>query len=85
MNYTVTRTPDAEQALAMVWLAAADRNAVPTASHRLDQDLANNPFARGVPRNVSVNRTATDLPLGIDYEIIEDDKRVRVLRVWSLV
>jgi hypothetical protein len=51
----------------------------------LDQDLANDPFARGVRRNASVNRTATELPLGIDYEIIEDDKKVRVLRVWSLV
>lgn len=39
----------------------------------------------GFSRNSSVNRTAIDLPLGIDYEIIEDDKLVRVLRVWSLV
>ncbi|HEV3438798.1 MAG TPA: hypothetical protein VG122_15640 [Gemmata sp.] len=85
MNYTVTWTPDAEQALAAIWLAAPDRNAITTASHRLDQDLANDPFARGVRRNASVNRTATELPLGIDYEIIEDDKKVRVLRVWSLV
>jgi hypothetical protein len=43
------------------------------------------PFAVGIARNSSVNRTVTDLPLGIDYEIIEDDKLVRILRVWSLV
>ncbi len=85
MNYAVTWTPGAEQELAAVWLAAADRGAVAASSHRLDQDLANDPYARGVPRNSSVNRTATDLPLGIDYEIIEDDKKVRILRVWSLV
>lgn len=36
-------------------------------------------------RNSSVNRTAIELPLGIDYEIIEDDKAVRILRVWSVV
>ena len=85
MNYTVTWTPDAEQALAAVWLAAGDRIAVAAASHRLDQDLEHDPFARGIPRNSSVNRTAIELPLGIDYEIIEDDKKVRVLRVWSLI
>jgi hypothetical protein len=39
----------------------------------------------GRPRTSSVNRTVTDLPLGLDYEVIEDDKQVRVLRVWSLV
>ena len=85
MNYTVTWTPAAEQALAAIWLTASDRTAIAESSHRLDQDLANDPFGRGVPRNASVNRTATDFPLGIDYEIIEDDRKVRVLRVWSLV
>ena len=85
MNYTVTWTPTAEQELAAVWLGSSERNAVTTASHRLDHDLARDPFGRGLPRNSSVNRTATDLPLGIDFEIIEDDKKVRVLRVWSLV
>ena len=42
-------------------------------------------YASRRPANSSVNRTATDLPLGIEYEIIEDDKTVRILRVWSLV
>jgi len=82
VNYAVTWTPSAHQELAAAWLAAADRNAVTAASHRLDQDLADDPFAIGLPRNSSVNRTAIDPPLGIDYEIIEDDKKVRVLRAW---
>jgi hypothetical protein len=66
VNYTVTWTPTAEQELAAVWLAASDRDAVTTDSHRLDQDLARDPYDRGFERNASVNRTATDLPLGID-------------------
>jgi hypothetical protein len=85
LNYSVHWTDDALDELAAVWTAAADRNAVTAASHRLEQDLARDPYGRGIARNASVNRTATDLPLGIDYEIIEDDKKVRVLRVWSLV
>jgi hypothetical protein len=68
-----------------VWLAAPDRTSVTMASHRLDKDLSDDPFGVGVPRDSSVNRTAVDPPLGIDYEIIEDDKKVRVLRVWSMI
>jgi len=85
MNYTVIWEPLAENDLAAAWLAAADQLAITTASHRLDVALARRPFAVGLPRNSSVNRTAVDLPLGLDNEIIEDDKIVRVLRVWSLI
>jgi hypothetical protein len=71
--------------LAAVWLAAPDRAAVTAASHQLEQALARDPYALGFPRNAAVNRTAIELPLGIDYEVIEDDKTVRVLAVWSVV
>ena len=85
MSYTVIWTPGAEQDLAAAWLAAADRNAVTVASHQIDLDLAADPFAIGIARNASVNRTAYEPPLGVDYEVIEDDKTVRVIRVWSVV
>lgn len=81
MNYSVFWTPGTEEELAAIWLAAADRIAVTQASHRLDQDLARDPYALGFARNESMNRTAIDLPLGMDYEIVEDDKKVRILRV----
>lgn len=84
MNYAVAWTPGAEQELVAVWVAATDRNAVTLASHQLDEDLARDPYGRGVERNSPANRTAVELPLGIDYEIIEDDKKVRVLRVWAI-
>ena len=83
MNYAVYWTPEAEDGLADVWLAAVDRSAVNEASDRIDQQLARHPFACGVRRDASVNRTLVDRPLGVDYEIIEDDKKVRVLRVWT--
>jgi hypothetical protein len=84
MNYTVIWVPAAENELAAVWNAAADQLAVTQAAHRLDLALTRHPFAIGRPRNSSVNRTAVDLPLGVDYEVIEDDKTVRVVRAWSL-
>jgi hypothetical protein len=85
MSYTAIWEPPAESDLAAAWLEATDRVAVTQAAHLLDQALARHPFVIGIARNSSVSRTAVDPPLGIDYEIIEDDKTVRVLRVWSLV
>lgn len=83
MNYTVAWSRDAIDQVTLVWLAAANRNAVTQAAHRLELALADQPFI-GTRRNSSVNRTATDYPLGIDFEIIEDDKKVRIIRVWPL-
>ncbi len=70
--------------LSAAWMAASDRNAVTIASHRLDSELQRDPIHLGRPRNSSVNRTAVALPLGIEFEIIEDDKKVRVLGVWLI-
>lgn len=67
MNYIVVWTPAAEEELAAVWLAASERIAVTAASYRLDQDLAGDPYNVGFERDLLVNRTDTDLPLGIDY------------------
>lgn len=85
MRYTVDWLTAALDELAVVWLAAADRSAVTRAAHRLELALTRHPLVVGFARDSSVNRTAIDLPLGVDYEIIEDDKLVRVIRVWSLV
>jgi hypothetical protein len=46
--------------------------------------LGRHPLTIGLPRDSSVNRTAGDLPLGVDYEVIEDDRAVRVIRVWAV-
>lgn len=85
MSYQVIWPRETFEELADAWLNAPDRDAVTSASHRLDQALASNPFACGFYRDSPVNRTAIEFPLGIEFEIIEDDKQVRVLRVWSLV
>jgi hypothetical protein len=85
MRYTGIWEPPAENDLAAAWLAAVDQLAVTLAAHRLDVALGRHPFAIGLPRNSPVNRTAVDLPLGVDYEIVEDDKAVRVVHVWSMV
>lgn len=78
MTYEVVWTPDAERDLAAVWLAAADRPAVTAASHQIDQELGQSPLAFGRPRTSSVNRVAVVAPLGVTFEVVEDDKRVFV-------
>lgn len=85
MNYSVIWVPNSEQELAEEWLGAADRNAVTAASHALDRDLARDPHGRGIPRSRAPGYMAAELPLCVEYEVIEADKMVRVLHVWSLV
>ncbi|AWM41005.1 hypothetical protein GobsT_04020 [Gemmata obscuriglobus] len=58
---------------------------VTAGSYRLDKEIATAPYGRGLSRGSPAVYTAVELPLGIEYEVIEDDKKVRVLRVWSLV
>lgn len=84
MNYTVGWDSAVEE-LAEASLGPAGRAAVADASHRLEQDLVRDPIGRGVAGTSSVNRFAVDPPLAIEYEIIEDDKRVRITHVWSIV
>ena len=83
MNYTVEWIHQAQSDLATVWLAAADRNAVSAASARLDAALADRPLELGESRQSSVSRMTFDEPLGIEFEVTEDDKRVIVQAVWA--
>jgi plasmid stabilization system protein ParE len=85
MKYTVRWVPIAEQELAAIWLASADREAVTRAAHRLDQRLRTTPFSLGESRQSSLSRIAFEPPLAIEFEVIEDDKKVRVLAVSSAV
>jgi len=82
MPYTVEWVSPAEAELASVWLAAADQLAVTNAVASLERRLEVQPLRCGKPRTVSVNRQDFEPPLGIDFTVIEDDKKVIVLAVW---
>lgn len=84
MSYALEFVPVAEDGLAAAWLAAADRNAVAAASYRIELELVRRPLDLGESRSSSVHRTYSDRPLGVEFEVIEDDKRVRVLRFWLI-
>lgn len=84
MTYAVIWDLDAEQELADLWLAATDHDAVNFAAHRIDQVLAIHPLQFGQPRGSSVRRYATVGPLGVLFEIIEDDKKVLVHGITAI-
>ena len=84
MNYEVVWDTNSEDELAAAWLAFPDRNAVARAAEWLDRHLAADPPHVGVPRSSSVHRVAYRTPLGIEFEVIEDDKKVIVRGVWTV-
>ena len=82
MNYEVVWDTLSEAELATAWLGFPDRNAVTRAAAWLDKQLANSPLTTGLPRSSTVHRVAYRTPLGIEFEVIEDDKKVVVRGVW---
>lgn len=84
MNYAVDWVLPALHELAAASLGPAGRAVVADLSHRLEQDLARNPYAVGLPGSSPAIRTAVEPPAA-EFEIIEDDKLVRVAHVWSIV
>lgn len=84
MNHRVDWTHGAERQLAAVWLAATDRGAVTAAAAWLDDELALDPLHFGQPLDSSVHRVASFDRLGIEFEVIEDDKRVIVQGVFAI-
>jgi hypothetical protein len=84
MKYEVHWNAWAEAELAAIWLAAADRVAVTRAAAWLDDHLGRSPLQLGESRTSSVYRLAFRSPLGLEFEVIEDDKRVIVQAVFTV-
>jgi plasmid stabilization system protein ParE len=79
MRYTVEYTPAAYNDLASIWNQASDQQAVADAADEIDWLLARFPERHGQPYNGY--RVHSVWPLEVLYEIIPDDRRVRVLEV----
>ncbi len=83
MKYTVTWTRAALEELARIWNLAADRGAVAAASNEIDRLLAASPGSVGESRGGHA-RVMFARPLGVDYEVLDEDRTVRVLTVWRV-
>lgn len=84
MNHAVDWLPDAENDLAAIWITTDDQNAVTGAAEWFDRRLASSPLSFGESRELSVRRVGHYPPLGIEFEIIEDDEQVLVQAVWLI-
>lgn len=82
MKYVIAWGGAADDQLMTIWMDAGDRRAVTDASGRLLCQLTYRPLSVGESRESSVSRYATEPPIGILYEVIEDDKRVVVQKVF---
>jgi hypothetical protein len=81
MSYTVVWVPAAEQELAQLWMDAAQRREVTQAAQEIDDRLRFAPADQGESRPHG-RRILLVPPLGATFEILSDDRLVRVLDVW---
>ncbi len=82
MKYTVAWSASAQQHLARVWLATKNRQAVTSAAAVIDARLRDDPEAQGESRTPGV-RVLISRPLGVEYEVVPEDRAVYVLSVWT--
>jgi plasmid stabilization system protein ParE len=83
MSYTVVWKPAAEKELAQLWTDADDRSAVTAAANEIDRLLKSNPRDQGESRSGSVRVVFLD-PLGVFFDVQDEDRLVSVLRVWQV-
>ncbi len=81
MKYTVVWSPAAERKLASIWVDAVNREVIADVANSLDSQLTRSPYTVGESRPYG-QRIAHCLPLGIRFEVHEDDRLVRILTVW---
>jgi hypothetical protein len=84
MKYTVEWIPPAEDELTALWTTAPDQAMVTAVVQRLEQLLSLDPYRVGESRQSSVSRVVLAPPVGLSFDIIEDDKKVLVLSVWPM-
>ena len=82
MTYRVEWVPSAVDSLALIWMATAEREAVVLAGHRIDTLLTTDPHRLGESREDGF-RILIERPLTVYFEVIQDDLKVRVLRVFG--
>lgn len=84
MTYSVEWTELAESELAAVWLSARDQADLSMITYLVDRTLGMTPFKVGIPCRSSVHRMLKVIPLGLYYDIVEDDKKVIVQSCWLI-
>lgn len=82
MSFRVVWETQAENQLANLWMAAADRDAVTSSANEIDEILANQGMMAGESRSDAV-RILFCLPLGCYFQFREVDQTMLVAKVWG--
>lgn len=83
MNHRVFWSPHAEQRLELILKGAADTAVLVAAARSLDRQLVADPVSFGESRFDTV-RVGFELPLGVQFEILNDVRTVIVYDVWRV-
>ncbi len=81
MSYAIVWQPNAVDELAAIWLHVSDRTGLTQIAELLERHLSTDPRGKGESR-IGTQRIYFLPPLGVRYEVIEDDRQVRILAVW---
>jgi hypothetical protein len=79
MTYTVVWAPDAEEELVRIWIRSGSRQHVTSATDKIDRLLRMQPQSQGEPWFDKL--TLHVPPLLVVYEVIPDDRIVRIIQV----
>ena len=82
MKYTVLWARPAEQELAAIWTRATDRARITSAANSIDIVLSEDAQEQGESREGTL-RILFAPPLGVEFDVVEEDRIVHVLAVWS--
>ena len=81
MKFTVIWLAGAEQELASLWTAGADRNQITAAADQIDAALAHDPTSFGESRGGDT-RIAIVAPLAVLFDVDEPNRLVTVWDLW---
>jgi hypothetical protein len=81
MKWRVEWVTTAEDELATIWVNALDRDVITEAANLIDQRLARDPYDESESRP-NGERIAFEKPLAVRYQVIPEDRLVKVLFVW---
>jgi hypothetical protein len=81
MIWTVVWFDSAQNHLAELWMQAPDRPGVSAAANAMDQSLRSDPYQNSESR-CGKNRVMFVPPLGISFDVSDEDWLVTVLAVW---
>ena len=82
MRYTVVWSREAEDDLTALWLSSPNRAEVTATAREIDNILRNDPQRQGVGRTAR-SRILIVEPFAVDFEVVIDDRLVRVVAIWQ--